>query len=421
MKTLILSATDIQGGAARASYRLHQGFKEIDVDCQMLVQIKYGDDSKVLGASASSGIGNAMSGLRLTLDRLPLKSCSYSSPSYSAPWLPDRLLSRVNQIDPDVINLHWINGGYLNIETIAKLNRPLVWTLHDMWSFTGGCHYNQECDRYTKSCGICPQIGSKNNWDLSRWVWWRKAKAWKNLNLTIVSPSYWLAKCALNSSLFKNLRIEVIPNGIDTQKYRPISQHIARDLLDLPQDKKLILFGSLQATSDKRKGFHLLQAALQKLSTSTWKESLEVVVFGASRPDNMPILGLKSHYLGVLNDDYSLALVYSAADVFVAPSTQDNLPNTLVEAIACGTPCVGFNIGGIPDIIEHQKNGYLAQPYQIEDFAYGITWIIENQERYEKLSNLARQKAEKEFGFQIQARQYLSLFNEIAMKKEILI
>ncbi len=420
MKALILSATDIQGGAARASYRLHQGFKEIDVDCQMLVQTKYSDDPKVLGTSVSSGIGSAMSGLRLTLDRLPLKSYSYSSPAYSVPWLPDRLLSRVNQINPDVVNLHWINGGYLNIETIAKLNRPLVWTLHDMWPFTGGCHYTQECDRYTKSCGICPQLGSKKSWDLSRWVWQRKASLWKNLDMTIVSPSRWLAKCALSSSLFQNLRIEVIHNGIDTQKYRPIPKYSARDLLNLPQDKKLILFGALQATSDKRKGFHLLQAALQKLSTSNEEKNLEVVIFGASRPDNLPDFGFKSHYLGLLNDDFSLALLYSAADVFVAPSTQDNLPNTLVEAIACGTPCVGFNIGGIPDVIEHQKNGYLAEPDRIEDFARGITWILENEERYEKLSKLARQKAEKDFAFQIQAQRYLSLFREIIVKNKVL-
>jgi glycosyltransferase involved in cell wall biosynthesis len=421
MKALILSATDIQGGAARASYRLHQGLKGIDVDCQMLVQTKYGDDPKVLGTSASSGIGSAMSGLRLTLDRLPLKSYSHNSQSsYSVPWLPDRLLNRVNQIAPDVVNLHWINSGYLNIETIAKLNRPLVWTLHDMWAFTGGCHYNQECDHYTNSCGTCPQISSDRSWDISRWVWHRKAKAWRDINMTIVSPSYWLAKCALSSSLFRNLRVEVIPNGIDTQKYRPINKYSARDLLNLPQDKKLILFGALRATSDVRKGFNLLQAALKKLSESNWKEKIEIVIFGASQPDKLPDFGFKVHYLGLLNDDFSLALLYSAADIFVAPSTQDNLPNTLVEAIACGTPCVGFNIGGIPDIVEHEKNGYLAKPYQVEDFACGIAWTVENEERYQKLSNFARQKAEKVFALPNQAQQYLSLFNDILLPNKML-
>ena len=184
------------------------------------------------------------------------------------------------------------------------------------------------CDRYTASCGACPQLGSSKNWDLSRWVWQRKAKAWRNLNLTIVALSSWLRQCASSSSLFKDLRVELIPNGLDTEKYRPINRKVARELLRLPQDKQLVLFGSLKATSDKRKGFHLLQPALQELSQSGWQDRLEVGIFGAFRPDNPPEFGFQAHYLGKLSDDLSLALVYSAADVFVLPSVQDNLPNT---------------------------------------------------------------------------------------------
>jgi glycosyltransferase involved in cell wall biosynthesis len=282
-----------------------------------------------------------------------------------------------------------------------------------MWPFTGGCHYSQECDRYTDSCGACPKLHSHQSWDLSRWVWQRKGKAWNDLKLTVVTPSLWLAKCASSSSLFKDVRVEVIPNGLDTQTYKPITRQLARDLINLPQDKYLVLFGAMYPNSDRRKGFHLLQPALQSLSQSGWQERIELAVFGASEPNQATDMGFKSHYLGKFSDDISLAVVYAAADVFVAPSLQDNLPNTVMEAIACGTPCVAFNIGGMPDLIEHQQNGYLAQPFQVEDLAQGIAWVIENQQRHQKLCDRARQKALQEFTLEIQARRYESLYSEL--------
>jgi glycosyltransferase involved in cell wall biosynthesis len=378
----------------------------------MLVQSKSSHDEAV--AAPNTNLSEGIAKTKVTFDHLPLKLYPQrQGTTFSPQWVPDTLISRVAQLAPDIINPHWINQGFVQIETLAKLKRPLVWTLHDMWAFTGGCHYNQDCERYTASCGACPQLGSTKDKDLSRWVWQRKAKAWRNLNLTIVGLSSWLAKCATSSSLFKDVRVELIPNGLDTQRYKPINRHVARDLLNLPQDKQLILFGSLKATGDKRKGFHLLQPALRDLSKSGWQDRLELVIFGASEPDNPPDFGLKAHYLGTFSDDLSLALVYSAADVFVLPSTQENLANTVMEALACGTPCVAFNIGGMPDMIEHQKNGYLAQPFKNEDLAQGIAWVLENEERHQKLSHRAREKAQQEFTLEIQARRYLSIFTEI--------
>lgn len=412
MKVLLINTSDIHGGAARAAYRLHLGLQSINVNSQVLVQEKSSDDKTVFAPRIRlfQGIARA----KLTFDHLPLKFYRQRSKTpFSLQWLPDRVVPRVTQIAPDIINLHWITAAFMQIETIAKLKRPIVWTLHDMWAFTGGCHYSGECDRYIASCGICPQLNSSKDWDLSRWIWRRKALAWRNLNLTIVTPSLWLAKCASSSSLFQDLRIEVIPNGLNTQTYKRANQHLARELLNLPQDKQLVLFGTLQATSDARKGFHLLEPALQELSKSGWKDRLEIVVFGSSQMENPPDFGFKAHYLGTFNDDLSLALVYSAADVFVLPSTQENLANTVMEATACSTPCVAFNIGGMRDMIEHQKNGYLAQPNKIEDLAQGIAWVLENQERHQKLSNFARKKAEQEFTLEIQAQRYLSLFKEI--------
>jgi len=412
IKVLLLNTSDIKGGAGRAAYRLHQGLQIISVDSQMLVQDKSSDSKTVI--APSTRLGESLARTRVAFDRLPLKFYPKRAQStFSLQWLPDKAVPKIAQLEPDIINLHWIGEAFIRVETMSKFNRPLVWTLHDMWAFTGGCHYSQDCDRYTASCGTCPQLCSRENWDLSRWVWQRKSKDWKNLNLTIVTPSRWLGKCASSSSLFKNIRVEIIPNGLNVGTYKPLHRQAARELLKLPQDKKIILFGSLQATGDKRKGFHLLQPALQELSKSGWKDKLELVVFGSSKPEHPPELGFKAHYLGTFSDDLSLAIVYSAADVLVLPSTQENLANTVMEALACGTPCVAFDIGGMPDMIEHQKNGYLAQPYKIEDLAQGIAWVLENKERHQKLSYHAREKVEQEFTLEIQASRYVSIFSEI--------
>ena len=417
MKILHMNTSD-RGGAGRAASRLNQGLQNLRQNSQLLVQAKFTDDETII--SPSTKLGQVLAKLRPSLSRLPLSVYPDRVPTdYSPSWLPDQVTDRVKLLQPDIINLHWICDGHVEVKTLAHLSIPLVWTLHDMWLFTGGCHYSQTCDRYTQTCGSCPQLRSQSNWDLSHWQWQHKAKALKPLNLTLVSPSTWLAKCAQNSSTLRNHRTEVIPNGLDSAIYKPIDRQFARTLLNLPQNKLLISFGAMQATDDKRKGFQLLQIALQELSKAGWQDRVELVVFGASRSaaENPLEIGFKSNYLGKLHDDISLSLMYAAMDVFVAPSTDDNLPNTVMEALACGTPCVAFQIGGMPDMIEHQRNGYLAQPYQIEDLAQGIAWILDDRERHQKLCDRARLKVEQEFTLEIQARRYLALYEELLSRK----
>lgn len=411
MKILLLNTFDIDGGAARSAYRLHQGLQTIGASSQMLVQAKSGNNSAITAPKTNLSAGIAR--IRVSLEALPLKLYPKRQvSSFSSQWLPESVIQKVSCLNPDVINLHWINQGFVQIETLAKFKQPIVWTLHDMWSFTGGCHYAQDCDRYVTSCGSCPQLSSKKDGDLSRWIWKRKAKSWQKLDLTVVTPSKWLSQCARASSLFSKTRVEVIPYGIDTAIYRPTNRSVARELLNLPHDKYLILFSAL-ATGDKRKGFHLLEPALIELSQNGWAEKIELVVLGASRPENPTKFGFKSHYLGSLKDDLSIALIYAAADVFVAPSVQDNLPNTILESISCGTPCVAFNVGGIPDMVEHQRNGYLAEPFEVNDLAQGIVWVLNDKERYAKLAYRAREKAEQEFTLTLQAERYMSLFTDV--------
>ena len=281
MKILILSLSDLGGGAARAAYRLHQGLLARGINSQMLVQNKVSDDRTVI--APKSKVQRGIAAVKPALDQLPFLACRDRDRTiniYSSGWQPNNIVSKINEINPDIINLHWICGGFVPIEALSKLKQPLVWTLHDMWAFTGGCHYSGECDRYKQSCGACPQLGSDRNWDLSRWIWRRKAKAWQNLNLTLITPSKWLGDTAQSSSLFKNIPVEVIGNGIDPQIYQPHTKEVARKILNLPINKKIILFGAIDSTQDKRKGFDLLLAALQKLQSLISNQAVELVIFG---------------------------------------------------------------------------------------------------------------------------------------------
>jgi glycosyltransferase involved in cell wall biosynthesis len=411
MKVLILNESDLDGGAARAAYRLHRGLQNIAIESRMSVRAKSSGDRTVVARKT------ALTKLGPTMDGLPLRFYRDRSPGmFSSQWFPARAIASVEQFDPDAINLHWICNGYLDIETLPKFRKPLVWTVHDMWPFTGGCHYTGDCRRYLDACGACPQLQSDRDRDLSRWVWQRKAKAWRGLDLTMASPSRWMAEQIRASALFREVPIEVIPNGLDLQRYRPRPKATVRDLLNLPADRHLILFGAGGGTSDPRKGFALLQAALRRLARTEWGTRIQLVVFGSSEPENPSELGFPTHYLGKLNDDLSLALVYAAADVFAAPSVQENLSNTVLEAIACGTPCVAFDIGGMPDLIEHRRTGYLAKPYEAEDLAQGIVWVLEDAERHRMLGERAREKAEQEFSEGLQARRYRALFDRLADK-----
>lgn len=412
MKPLILNTSDIEGGAARAAYRLHKGLQSIGLDSQMLVQIKSSDDHTVIGPQIK--IQKVFSMIRPTLDALPLGLYQKRNDVLFSPAiLPNNMATKVAGLDPDIINLHWVASGFLKPKTLKHFNKPLIWTLHDMWPFTGGCHYDERCGCFQESCGKCSILKSSKNKDLSRWIWRRKQNAWKDVDITIVTPSHWLADCAKNSSLFHDYRIEVIPNGLDLNRFKPFDKQTAREILVLPQDKKLILFGAVNSTSDKRKGFQHLQLAMKKIEMNGWGNDFEVVVFGSSEPINSLELGLKIHYLGHLPGDIALSLLYAAADVMVVPSTQENLANTVMESLSCGTPCVAFNIGGMPDMIEHKHTGYLASPFNAEDLAKGIIWVLEDDERWKVLSLQARRKVEKEFDIQTVAKKYADLYENI--------
>ena len=411
MKLLLLNTNDISGGAALAAYRLLKGLQQNGVQAQMLVQFKKSDDYSVIESLTKwykiFGI------LRPIIDSIPVRFYRQRKKIFFSPAiLPDNISKKIKDINPDIVHLHWIASGFIRIETLTKINKPIIWTFHDSWAFTGGCHILFDCKKYIESCGCCPILNSNKKRDLSYRIWKRKEKSWKTLDLTIVTPSSWLSECAKKSSLFYKTRVEVIPNGIDLNRFKPIDKNIARDILCLPKDKKLILFGAMGVINDQNKGFYLLKEALKKVSSKKNK-NIELIIFGSSKPKDEENLGFKTHYLGQLNDGISLALVYSAADVFIVPSIQENLPNTVMESLACGTPVVAFDVGGIGDMIVHQKNGYLVNLFDTGDFAYGIKWVLEDNSRWKKLSENAREKVVNQFDIVKVAKRYEDLYKDI--------
>lgn len=412
MKVLHLSVSDSVGGASQATFRLHKGLRSIGTDSLMLVMKKANDDPSILGPASKWEKGFAVA--RQAIDTIPLELYRNRSDFIFSPAIsPDSLASNAVVLDADLIHLHWICAGFLRIETLKRFRKPIIWTIHDSWPFTGGCHIPFDCKRYINSCGSCPVLGSSRKWDMSHWVWMRKQRSWHNLNLTVVAPSNWLASCARASSLFRKFRIEVIRNGLDVRRFRPINKRDVRELLLLPKDKKLILFGANRIKTDKNKGIHLLLPALRKLSAMGWGDKAELLIFGASQPSECLEFGIKANYFGNLSDEIAISLLYAASDVFVISSLQENLPNTIMESFASGTPVVGFDVSGIPEMIEHQKNGYLAKAMDSNDLANGIQWILADTKRYDRLSIAAREKAVQEYSIEAQARRYRDLYEEL--------
>lgn len=411
MKVLYFNGSDIEGGASRAATRLLYGVHAQGNDARLYVQRKYGDDPLI--DEPRSLLGKVFGLVRPTIEQhmFGITPGKVNGP-FSASFLPDGLAAKAAGMGSDIIHLHWM-ARMMRLETLQNFNVPIVWTMHDSWAFTGGCYLPGGCTRYRESCGACPAINSTREDDLSKLVWQRKRKAWHGLNLTVIAPSRWMATCAQASSLFQDTRIEVIPNGLDITTYKPCDKYASREALSLPHNKKLILFGAKSATEDRNKGFYLLTESLRELAATTKRETIELVVFGKAKPDKLSDLGLKVHYLGWQHDEANLSQIYTAADVMVLPSIQENLPYVVMEAMACGTPCVAFNQGGVPDLVDHEHNGYLAQPYEPSDLANGIMWVLEDKVRWIELASCARNKIIDSFALEKIAERHMALYREI--------
>jgi glycosyltransferase involved in cell wall biosynthesis len=302
---------------------------------------------------------------------------------YSFPILGTNI-SRYELIrSADVIYLHWVQGGYLNFagyRQLARLGKPVIIFMHDMWTITGGCHHSFSCEKYMTQCSDCPMFKKKGIIDWVNLEFRRKRKLYSGYqNLYFVSPSKWLYDCAKKSFLTKDKPVYHIPNIVDSSLFKPVGKMFARKFLNIDENETVIAFGAFEISS-AYKGWLELMKAINILHTGKSVKDLTVLVFGASFnkkiADTVPF---KTHFMGFLKDEYSTVLVYNAIDVFVTPSLADNFPTTVLECQSCGTPVVGFEVGGIPEIIKHKENGYLAKYKDADDLANGIRFCLENK------------------------------------------
>ncbi|PAF45194.1 glycosyltransferase [Helicobacter sp. 11S02596-1] len=415
MKILHLVSQD-SGGAGRACLRLHLALLKQGIDSVMLVQTKTSDIPSVVRL-AKTKTQKIIEKLRPALCNLPLAFYPKRHKDiFSIDFLHNGLLIKtINDLNPDIVHLHWINGGFLNIKDLKKIKAPLLWSLHDANPYTGGCHVvAAACVGVSVRCKKCPLLHSSFPFDLSFWGFRAKQKTYKELNLTINGLSRWIARCAKESVLLRDKKIINLPNPIDTEIYSPMDKNTAREILNLSHRKKTIAFGALSATSIERKGYPQLKMALSKLEN---KENIRIIIFGASANENGEIEnieGIETHYLGHLYDDMSLKLVYNAADVVVVPSLAESFGQVASESIACGTPVVCFDVGGLKDIIEHKKTGYLATPFEASDLSAGIEWVLNlSTQNYQILCQNAQQKAIKNFSSKKVSLDYIKAYENI--------
>lgn len=419
LRILSVNISDTHGGASRAAVRINQALKEQSIEIKMLVKHKNSDDPDVISLNryepanlfykvltyGQNKIRNFVE--RLTWNHYPEREDVFLSGLRSVSFH-----GALQKIDYDILHLHWINLRFLDLGELEKVNKPIVWTLHDSWPFTGICHYFYQCTRYQNTCGKCPALHSQKDKDLSHQVWKTKNAIYRTLNIHIVAPSQWLAKAAMESSLFSSFKVSVIPHCIDTNLFSPGNREDACLLSGLPPGKRYVLFGAMNAILDKNKGFNYLDKAMEILANKPEFSDVELVLFGAENsqipnPENYQIRSL-----GIIESDYQLVAAYRSAHVTIVPSLSENLSLTIMESMACGTPVTAFNIGGNPDLIDHMENGYLADQMDPYELAKGIEWCLTNNLE-KQLSDQAREKVITHFTPEKISSQYRNLYQAI--------
>lgn len=367
--------------AGRAATRLHKAFLEAGIESSVLSLFMDKNDTDEMKSAPKAS--RVMARIDYNFQSFLTKKIDLKYGLYSFPILGTNISKLQSVRNADIIYLHWVQGGFLNLSgyrQLAKLGKPVIVFMHDMWSITGGCHHSFTCENYMTKCTGCPMFSYGSIIDWPAWEFEKKMRIYNNFkNLYFVSPSKWLFNCTKKSALTRDKPIFHIPNLIDDSVFRPIDKKVARQILNLEQDETIVAFGAFSILSPY-KGWSELEKALKLLSEYGNKKNLSVLIFGGEYnkviADSIPF---KTRFLGFLKDEYSTELVYNAADVFVSPSLADNLPTTILECLSCGTPVTGFDVGGIPDMIDHKKNGYLAKYKDAEDLAEGIRFCLENK------------------------------------------
>lgn len=410
MRVLIVNTSDCTGGAAVAANRLMMALNNHGVKAKMLVRDKLSDSLTIVALPKSPLLHwnflweRFIIYCRLHFSRKHLFEIDLANTGSDITCLPEFQ-------EADVIHLHWINQGMLSLGTIRKILRsgkPVVWTMHDIWPATGLCHVTLGCRYFTSVCHQCrllPGGGSDN--DLSTSVWRKKERMLDGESIFFVACSRWLAGEAKASGLLKGQKITSIPNPIDTHVYKPGDRMEARRRLGLKEDRQYILFASQRATNENKGMDYLIEACRQLHDLP----QVTVLILGGHAEEVAPQLSLDAVPLGYVNDERRIVEIYQAAEVFVLPSLSENLPNTIMEAMACGLPCVGFRVGGIPEEIDHKRNGYVAEYRNACDLANGIRWVLTSA-KSDELSRDCVRKVTQNYSQQSVALRYIDVYEQ---------
>jgi glycosyltransferase involved in cell wall biosynthesis len=421
MKIAILSNSDSVGGAAIAAFRLCEALRTAGHTPTMIVKDQKTTAEFVDNSAYRSRLQKAVGFAHFAAERLSFlpherdKSVRFM---FSLANFGKDLSQLAAIQQADAINIHWINQGFLSLQSIAllaKLGKPVFLTLHDMWAFTGGCHYADTCEGYLKQCGHCPLVARPKAGDISHKIWLRKQALFEKINFQVITPSRWLKEIAEKSSLFANKKIHVLPNSIDTQVFAPITtaeRQTLRQKYNIKSDKNLVFFFAMNLAHE-RKGFPQLLEALAHCikQNPDWTERNALLIAGKADPKALESLPCEVHYLGFLSGAAKVSAAYHLADLFVTPSLEDNLPNTIMESLACGTPVVAFATGGIPEMVEHLQNGYIANYKDTADLAAGLNYVLADSERLQNMRTAARQKAETAYDYRQIAPKAAELFS----------
>ncbi|HET8829059.1 MAG TPA: glycosyltransferase [Pelobium sp.] len=420
MRVIHLNTYDGNGGAGRASYRLNNALKKAGINSDLYTYIKLGkrDDIKALYPQT---IDKFFATLRILAERyLPRFYEKDLKIPFSLSFFGKDIHKHPELLKADIIHLHWVNHGFLNPRDLAKLallNKPIVWTMHDSNVFTGGCHVRFDCQNYITHCGFCPLLKDAESDDISHKTWERKKQAYKEMNAQFVSPSRWLAKAAKESGLLKHELVINIPNTLETDIFYPFDKNKARESLGLKPDDFILLTGFMPSKKDAHKGTSYLVDAINLWLDENPElvEKVTLIVFGNRNKQLPPPFKIPVKFLGTISNDKLLAQAYAAADAFLTTSLDDNLPNTVLESLACGTPVISFETGGIPDMVEHQRNGYLAKYKDASDFMNGLNWLYHHDDR-KMLNANSRKKVMLEFSEETIAEQHIDLYKSLLNK-----
>lgn len=415
MKIVHLSTQDY-GGAGIAAYRLHKAMQNYGLDSKMIVLNKETNDDSVLRIPDMYFRGH---NLLTSQEQSLLNTIQWLLLSADISLYPNRpagleiftgtrtaiYFERIKEIlEADVINLHWVFGifDYKRAHYALK-DKKIVWTLHDMNPLTGGCHYSNDCDKFKEICSKCPQLGSNSNEDLAYENFTTKQNIYKHLNISIVTPSQWLLEQAKQSVLFKNYKKYCIKNTHPKNVFQLYDKYAIRNKFNIPLDKKILLFGADDLNNSRKGTIYLLQT-LELL-----KDLNKKIMIGLFGNNTLPIKDYDTIIFGQIKSPTELSIIYNLSDCYILPSLEDNLPNTVGEALLCGTPVVGFKTGGIPDMVEHLKTGYLANKYDTIELANGIRWILDNIN--DDIRFNCRKSAEKMFDEKKIVEEYLNVYN----------